>query len=132
MLVFEQAVQVFAGVDVDTTGQVGPTAFGRLCEWQQNPTQPSDGFNSFGAYQRSLSLDCQQGQPGILQWTPDVNTPDTVYYQVCKMYIFCAYLADVFRNGNLSPKILKRQDIPKSIALFSVSLFFNSESLSRI
>ena len=31
--------------------------------------------------QRSLTLDCQEGQPGIIQWTPDRNTPDLVYYQ---------------------------------------------------
>ena len=24
---------------------------------------------------------CTAGQPGILQWTPDRDTPDTVYYQ---------------------------------------------------
>ena len=73
--------------------------------------QPAFLFSSFGAYQRSLSLNCQEGesfdkttshwseylmptadpkpsslwhysgQPGILQWTPDRHTPDTVYYQ---------------------------------------------------
>ena len=40
-------------------------------------------FNGFIVYffQRSLTLDCQEGQPGIIQWTPDRNTPDLVYYQ---------------------------------------------------
>ena len=70
---------------LDADGAPVPTAYGRLCEWKQDPAQPSSGFNSFGAYQRSLNLDCQKGQPGILQWTPDINTPDTVYYQVSRL-----------------------------------------------
>ena len=32
-------------------------------------------------FQRSLTLDCKEGQPGIIQWTPDRDTPDLVYYQ---------------------------------------------------
>ncbi|CAG9835622.1 unnamed protein product [Diabrotica balteata] len=40
----------------------------------------ADDFPSFGAYQRSLELKCDQGEPGFIQWTPDKNTPDTVYY----------------------------------------------------
>ncbi|XP_018007875.2 uncharacterized protein LOC108665610 [Hyalella azteca] len=74
-------VKVFAGVDFDANGNPTPTSFGRLCEWKANPDQPSDAFTSFGAFQRTLNLDCKEGQPGILQWTPDANTPDTVYYQ---------------------------------------------------
>ena len=84
-----------------------PSGTGRLCEWREDPQQPADKFSSFGAYQvntislivniicnqlfvyiflfmffqRSLTLDCQEGQPGIIQWTPDRNTPDLVYYQ---------------------------------------------------
>ena len=58
-----------------------PTATGRLCEWKEDPSEPSSKFKSFGGYQRSLTLECQEGQPGIIQWTPDDNTPDLVYYQ---------------------------------------------------
>ena len=25
---------------------------------------------------------CSQGEPGVVTWTPDQNTPDIVYYQV--------------------------------------------------
>ncbi|KAF2366388.1 DOMON domain [Trinorchestia longiramus] len=74
-------VQVFAGVEVDANNNPSPTSFGRLCEWKSDPDQPADAHTSFGAYQRTLKLDCAEGQPGILQWTPDANTPDTVYYQ---------------------------------------------------
>jgi len=74
-------IRVFAGLEQTRRGEVVPAATGRLCEWKEDPTRPSNLFSSFGAYQRSLSLNCQEGQPGILQWTPDRFTPDTVYYQ---------------------------------------------------
>jgi len=74
-------VRVLAGVEQTRFGGPQPAATGRLCEWKEDPRQPANFFNSFGAYQRSLSLNCQEGQPGILQWTPDRDTPDTVYYQ---------------------------------------------------
>lgn len=64
-------------------GEIIPTGIGRLCNWTPDPQQPSaDEFVSFGAYQRTLSLACDNGDPGIVQWTPDADTPDTVYYQV--------------------------------------------------
>lgn len=74
-------VKVFAGVQKTRGGGTEATATGRLCEWKEDPKQPAKKFSSFGAYQRSLSLNCQEGQPGILQWTPDRQTPDVVYYQ---------------------------------------------------
>lgn len=59
-----------------------PTGVGRLCNWTPNLNGPSaDTYPSFGAYQRSLTLKCDEGEPGIITWTPDRNTPDTVYYQ---------------------------------------------------
>ncbi len=33
-------------------------------------------------YTRSLKQDCPVRIPGVLEWTPDENTPDIVYYQV--------------------------------------------------
>jgi len=74
-------VKVFAGVEQTRFGGVVPSATGRLCEWKEDVKKPANRFTSFGAYQRSLSLYCQEGQPGIVQWTPDRRTPDTVYYQ---------------------------------------------------
>ncbi|MPC25457.1 Protein Skeletor, isoforms B/C [Portunus trituberculatus] len=76
-----ERIRVFAGVEQDREGNPVPTGLGRLCEWVEDPNQPAGAFNSFGAYQRTLQLNCEEGQPGVLQWTPDANTPDTVYYQ---------------------------------------------------
>jgi hypothetical protein len=78
-----QFVRIFAGARQNRRGDVYPTGTGRLCNWKSDPNQPpADEFASFGAYQRTLTLECEQGEPGIVQWTPDKNTPDTVYYQV--------------------------------------------------
>ncbi|XP_037092885.1 protein Skeletor, isoforms B/C-like [Pollicipes pollicipes] len=88
-------VRVFAGVEVDREGGPRPTAGGRLCEWLQSAEGQSAGtLGSFGAFQRTLQLDCEEGQPGILQWTPDRHTPDTVYYQ-CFTHRFLGWKINV-------------------------------------
>nr|XP_045605288.1 protein Skeletor, isoforms B/C-like isoform X1 [Procambarus clarkii] len=87
-------VKVLAGVEQDRDGSPVPSAYGRLCEWHEDPNQPASTFTSFGAYQRTLKLDCQEGQPGVLQWTPDANTPDTVYYQ-CYTHRFLGWKINV-------------------------------------
>ena len=78
---------------LDQTGNPVPTGYGRACEWKEDPNRSTDSFRSFGAYQRSLKLQCQEGQPGIVTWTPDRNSPDLAYYQVillklCNLYVF--------------------------------------------
>lgn len=53
-----------------------------MCHWTSDiDGPPADDYSSFGAYQRSLTLKCDEGEPGIITWQPDNNTPDTVYYQ---------------------------------------------------
>ena len=66
----------------DREGNPAPTTQGRLCEWVEDPAHPADSFSSFGAFQRTLKLHCEEGQPALLQWTVENDTPDTVYYQV--------------------------------------------------
>jgi len=73
-----QAVRVFAGVSVSASGNPTPTATGRLCEYQRRASGTSA---SFAEYQRTLDLQCQPGEPGVLTWVPDDATPDLVYYQ---------------------------------------------------
>lgn len=76
---------MFAGVEQARGGQLVATGAGRLCNWTPDPEQPpADDFVSFGAYQRTLTLICDHGEPGVIQWTPDEDTPDTVYYQVSR------------------------------------------------
>ncbi|CAG4973267.1 unnamed protein product [Colias eurytheme] len=78
----KQNVRIFAGVRRTRSGELLPSGVGRLCNWTPDPAGPgADEFPSFGAYQRSLTLVCEEGNPGVVTWIPDKNTPDTVYYQ---------------------------------------------------
>ncbi|KAF6209735.1 hypothetical protein GE061_015484 [Apolygus lucorum] len=74
-------VNIYAGAELNKHGEVVPTGLGRLCNWNPDPDHSSDEFASFGAYQRTLTLVCDHGEPAVVQWTPDKDTPDTVYYQ---------------------------------------------------
>lgn len=78
-----QGVEIYAGVRRLRSGELTPTGTGRLCNWTPDAGGPlADEFPSFGAYQRSLTLVCEEGSPGVVVWTPGPDTPDTVYYQV--------------------------------------------------
>ena len=58
---------------------------GPLCIYEEGANSAStreDCSSTFTDYFRTLQQECRAGQPGVLQWTPDKNTPDTVYYQV--------------------------------------------------
>ena len=39
-----------------------------------------DDFPSFRKFNRSLVTTCEEGDPGILEFTPNTSWPDTVYY----------------------------------------------------
>lgn len=93
-----QAVSIFAGAQSAKDGSVIPTATGRLCHWTQNGDADADDFQSFGAYQRTLELKCDEGEPGVMQWTPDANTPDTVYYQVPLVYCYVSAFIIVYAS----------------------------------
>ena len=59
---------------------------GPLCMYEEGPSSAStreDCSTTFADYFATLQQVCEAGQPGVLEWTPDKNTPDTVYYQVC-------------------------------------------------
>ena len=59
------------------------TASGRLCLWKhQNGADRrlDDTFSSFERYRNSLKLECKEGEPAILEVTPNVTWPDVVYY----------------------------------------------------
>ncbi|GBP82368.1 hypothetical protein EVAR_55251_1 [Eumeta japonica] len=78
----KQGVEIYAGVRRTRSGELIPTGVGRLCNWIHDSNEPeADDYPSFGAFQRSLTLVCEEGNPGVITWTPDKKTPDTVYYQ---------------------------------------------------
>lgn len=82
IFLFLQRVRIYAGVHRSRNGVISPIGTGRLCNWTPDIDGPAaDEYPSFGAYQRSLTLKCDEGEPGVITWRPDENTPDTVYYQ---------------------------------------------------
>ena len=59
----------------------GPTE-GPFCEYKHSAnTMEPEVYNTFQEYASTLELDCAEGTPGTLEWTPGADTPDTVYYQ---------------------------------------------------
>ncbi|CAB3367209.1 Hypothetical predicted protein [Cloeon dipterum] len=97
-----KAIKVFAGVKFDKRGRATPTGTGRFCNWTPSPDHAADDSPSFGAYQQTLKLECDEGEPGILQWTPDNNTPDTVYYQ-CYTHRYLGWKINVHDSCDQQP-----------------------------
>lgn len=65
-------------------GKPLPTSVGRLCAWLPgsiNDIRKAETHQSFAQFRSKLDYNCLDGQPGIVQWTPNVSTPDVVYYQ---------------------------------------------------
>lgn len=116
-----QQVRIFAGVKRNRYGVLEPTGVGRLCNWtpdQNGP--PADEYTSFGAYQRSLRLKCDSGVPGAIQWTPDRDTPDTVFYH-CFTHRYLGWKINVLdscdRDGQSSDidEVFVQPDAPESL-----------------
>lgn len=65
-------------------GKPLPTSVGRLCAWLPNSVndiRKAETHQSFAQFRAKLNYNCTLGQPGIVHWTPNVSTPDVVYYQ---------------------------------------------------
>ena len=102
---------MFAGVERDREGLIVPAAFGRLCRWwgnrqaatfasyadfQKSLNLDCQDFENEGNEEKSsftpksLMLEVRgngkekqkRRPPGILQFTPTKEMPDTLYYQV--------------------------------------------------
>lgn len=98
--------KVYAGVEYDEDGNPIPTAskfhlnnifskrvnklkvfvlliiVGRYCEWKHRTIDRSEEIDSFEEYMKTLELDCEEGEPGYLNWTVPMDTPELLYYQV--------------------------------------------------
>lgn len=117
----EQNVRIFAGVTRSRDGSLIPTGTGRLCNWTPDPNgPPADEYSSFGAYQRSLTLKCEQGEPGVITWRPDHDTPDTVYYQ-CFTHRYLGWkinvhdVCDQGGQGSQIDAVYVQPDAPESL-----------------
>lgn len=71
----------YAGVEFDEDGNPIPTAAGRYCEWQHKTVDKSAEIETFEEYMKTLVLECEDGEPGYLNWTVPADAPDLLYYQ---------------------------------------------------
>ncbi|XP_066281067.1 protein Skeletor, isoforms B/C-like [Branchiostoma lanceolatum] len=93
----QQQVRVFAGVDENGM----PTAAGRYCEYNNPNGDTSETSETFAEYARTLQEDCMPGQAAQFTWTPDVDTPDLVYYH-CFTHQYLGWkirVVDEFTSG---------------------------------
>lgn len=74
---------MLAGVEFTRRGRPKPTAAGPLCLGRHPDTADrrlDDRFQTFKKFNRSLVWTCEQGDPAILEVTPNSSWPDVVYY----------------------------------------------------
>lgn len=104
-------MKIFAGVHKSRNGKITPSGVGRICNWTPDlKAKTADEHTSFGAYQRSLTLKCEEGEPGIITWTPDKNTPNTVYYQ-CFTHRYLGWKINVLDSCDQQPQASKREEV---------------------
>lgn len=91
---------LLAGVVMGADGRPDVTsAIGRFCEWEHKDVDQSDNVETFDEFKKTLVLKCESGYPqGKFTWTPDENTPDTVYYQ-CFTHFYLGWKIKVRNPG---------------------------------
>jgi hypothetical protein len=76
-------VRVLGGVEFTRRGEARGTSSGRLCLWKHrkdSDRRRDDEIDSFERFRNSLTFECEEGKPAILEVTPNVTWPDVVYY----------------------------------------------------
>ncbi|EDV91602.1 GH17979 [Drosophila grimshawi] len=73
--------KAYAGVEYDEDGNAIPTAVGRYCEWKHRTVDRSSEIETFEEYKDTLIFQCEDGEPGYMNWTVPMNAPNTLYYQ---------------------------------------------------
>lgn len=91
---------LMAGVTLDANNKPDVSkGIGRYCVWQTKSIVDNvDSFDKFEDYQKTLEKNCTSGEPGRFTWTPDENTPDTVYYQ-CFTHNWLGWMIKVKNPG---------------------------------
>lgn len=93
---------------IQMIGKPIPSAIGRYCAWQpksNNDIRKAETHHSFAQFRAKLDYSCSPvGQPGIIQWSPNVSTPDVVYYQS-------------YTQRNMGWKIIVRDDNDDELGL---------------
>ncbi|XP_077288132.1 cytochrome and DOMON domain-containing protein knickkopf [Arctopsyche grandis] len=79
----QKNIRVLAGVEFTRRGRPRPIAAGTLCAAKHpkgKDRRLDDDFPTFKKFNRSLEYSCEEGEPAILEITPNTTWPDIVYY----------------------------------------------------
>ncbi|XP_055376503.1 protein Skeletor, isoforms B/C [Condylostylus longicornis] len=79
----QSEIRVLAGVEFTRRGRPKPKAAGPLCLGSYPAGYDrrfDDRFPTFKKFNRTLQYHCEDGEPAILEITPNSSWPDTVYY----------------------------------------------------
>lgn len=77
----QRSQKVYAGIEYDSEDYPFPTGAGRYCEWEHRTVDKSADIETFEDYMQTLHLECEEGNPGVLNWTVPMDAPDLLYYQ---------------------------------------------------
>lgn len=58
---------------------------GRYCEWEHRTVDRSSEIATFEEYKETLVYNCEDGEPGYMNWTVPLKAPDVLYYQVSEV-----------------------------------------------
>ncbi|XP_065354155.1 protein Skeletor, isoforms B/C isoform X2 [Calliphora vicina] len=89
--------KAYAGVEYDEDGSPIPTAAGRYCEWTHKTIDRSAEIETFEEYMKTLTLLCEEGDPGYLNWTVPMDAPNVLYYQ-CFTHNHLGWKINVINN----------------------------------
>lgn len=119
-------------------GRPKPTATGPLClsNYLINyDRRLDDSFSSFKKFNRSLVTKCAEGEPAILEITPNLTWPDTVYYNsfTHPNMGWKIHIVDSFNGVRSSGKSLISQDknYSKILSIFVVFVLREYYSKTR-
>ncbi|KAG1654628.1 Protein Skeletor, isoforms B/C [Nymphon striatum] len=78
-----EKLKIITGIKFSRRGRIQPTTAGRLCLWKLDKytSLDADNFPSFARFRGEMTLHCDTGNSATLKWTPNITTPDTLYYQ---------------------------------------------------
>lgn len=79
----QNEIRALAGVEFSRRGRPKATAAGPLCLGKHAGTKDrrlDDTFPTFKKFNRTLRWTCEDGDPAVLEITPNSSWPDTVYY----------------------------------------------------
>ena len=129
--------KVYAGVTLDRSGSIVPSAMGKLCRWSS--PRAAVTYASYIDFHRSLVLECEDepaslmsnllrsssiNNPKILTFVPDNTMPDTLYYQS----FMAKHLGGVI---HLTDYCFDSQSVPKEVVTYRPNIMEHLTAVSK-